>query len=129
MIFWLKFLGGLNAINQFARSIGDKSFRLDRGEPELNTALPNDPRDTTTPEAMEKTLQKLVLGNTLGSAQRTQLKTWLLGNTTGDHRIRAALPKNWILADKTGTGDYGVTNDIGIIWPNNCKPITFNCLL
>ncbi|WP_260655021.1 class A beta-lactamase, partial [Yersinia intermedia] len=45
----IKQLGGLEMVNQFARSIGDQTFRLDRWEPELNTALPNDPRDTTTP--------------------------------------------------------------------------------
>lgn len=29
----------------------------------------------------------------------------------------------WIVADKTGTGDYGVANDIGILWSPLCKPI------
>lgn len=120
----VKLLGGVNVVNDFAKYIGDKSFRLDRGEPELNTALPNDPRDTTTPESMEITLQKLVLGNALGLPQQAQLQTWLLGNTTGNYRMRAALPKDWIVGDKTGTGDYGVTNDIGVIWPKSCEPVT-----
>ncbi len=45
-------------------------------------------------------------------------------NTTGDTRIRAGVPKGWIVADKTGAGnDYGISNDIGIIWPPNCAPI------
>ena len=33
----------------FARSRGDDVFRLDRWETELNSAIPGDPRDTTTP--------------------------------------------------------------------------------
>ena len=48
-------LGGLEAINQWARSLGDDHFRLDRWETELNSALPDDERDTTTPLAMAKT--------------------------------------------------------------------------
>lgn len=45
------------------------------------------------------------------------------GNTTGDAKIRAGVPTEWIVADKTGTGSYGVSNDIGIIWPTGCEPI------
>ena len=42
-------IGGPPAITEFARSIGDERTRLDRWEIELNSALPGDPRDTTTP--------------------------------------------------------------------------------
>ena len=55
--------------------------------------------------------------------KRQLLKTWLIANTTGDNRIRAGVPKGWIVGDKTGTGSYGTTNDIGIIWPPHCAPI------
>jgi beta-lactamase class A len=115
--------GGPETITAFARSIGDKAFRLDRREPELNSAIPGDLRDTTTPAAMGKSLQQLVLGNTLGQSQRIQLQTWLQDNTTGDARIRASIPKGWIVGDKTGTGDYGTTNDIAVIWPSKGAPI------
>lgn len=76
----IKQLGGLAAVNQFARSIGDQMFRLDRWEPDLNTALPNDPRDTTTPAAMAASMNKLVLGDALLPAQRSQLACVLLGD-------------------------------------------------
>lgn len=33
---------------------------------------------------------------------------------TGDKRIRAGLPPDWSIADKTGSGDYGSTNDLGV---------------
>ncbi|OFA01790.1 class A beta-lactamase [Duganella sp. HH101] len=119
----MKQIGGPAAVTAFARSIGDTEFRLDRIETELNTALPGDPRDTTTPEAMAESLQKLLLGDALGAAQRKQLKDWMLGNTTGDTRIRAGVPAGSLVADKTGTGDYGTTNDIGVIWQPNKAPI------
>ncbi|EKN4919558.1 class A beta-lactamase BlaA [Yersinia enterocolitica] len=119
----IKELGGLAAVNQFARSIGDQMFRLDRWEPDLNTARPNDPRDTTTPAAMAESMNKLVLGDALRPAQRSQLAVWLKGNTTGDATIRAGAPTDWIVGDKTGSGDYGTTNDIAVLWPTKGAPI------
>ncbi|HHL2500451.1 TPA: class A beta-lactamase BlaA [Yersinia enterocolitica] len=119
----IKELGGSAAVNQFARSIGDQMFRLDRWEPDLNTALPNDPRDTTTPAVMAASINKLVLGDALRPAQRSQLATWLKGNTTGDATIRAGAPTDWIVGDKTGSGDYGTTNDIAVLWPTKGAPI------
>ncbi|HHH1777080.1 TPA: class A beta-lactamase BlaA [Yersinia enterocolitica] len=121
--FLIKELGGLAAVNQFARSIGDQMFRLDRWEPDLNTARPNDPRDTTTPAAMAASMNKLVLGDALRPAQRSQLAVWLKGNTTGDATIRAGAPTDWIVGDKTGSGDYGTTNDIAVLWPTKGAPI------
>ncbi len=80
----------------FARAIGDDTFRLDRTEPTLNTAIPGDPRDTTTPLAMAQTLRNLTLGSALGETQRAQLVTWLKGNTTGAASIQAGLPTSWL---------------------------------
>ncbi|GKX57482.1 beta-lactamase [Leminorella grimontii] len=116
-------LGGPNKVTAFARSIDDTTFRLDRTEPSLNTAIPGDERDTTTPLAMAESLRNLTLGNALGETQRAQLVEWLKGNTTGGESIRAGLPKAWIVGDKTGSGDYGTTNDIAVIWPENRAPL------
>ncbi len=119
----VKELGGLAVVNRFAQSLGDPAFRLDRWEPGLNSAIPGDPRDTTTPMAMASTLDKLVFGQALAPAQREQLTTWLKGNTTGDESIRAGLPPSWIAGDKTGAGDYGTTNDVAALWPPTGAPL------
>ena len=119
----IRLLGGPSAVTAFARSIGDNEFRLDRMETELNTAIPGDLRDTTTPAAMARDLQRLALGDALGAARRDQLQTWMRGNTTGDARIRAGVPRDWQVADKTGTGDYGTSNDIAVLWPPAKPPI------
>jgi beta-lactamase class A len=116
-------IGGPAGFTQFARSLGDTVTRLDRIETALNESLPNDPRDTTTPSAMAANLNSLLLGNTLAPASRDQLIQWLLANTTGATRLRAGVPDNWRVGDKTGTGDHGSTNDIGILWPPNAKPL------
>lgn len=118
----MKKLGGPKAVTQFARSIGDKSFRVDNWEDNLNSN-PKDIHDSSTPGAMTQTLQKILLGHVLAPHQREQLFAWMKGNTTGDTRIRAGVPKGWIVADKTGTGDYGISNDIGLIFPPNGAPI------
>lgn len=109
-------LGGPAAVTAYMRSIGDDVFRLDRWEPELNTAVPGDERDTSTPAAVERSLEKMVLGNALATPQREQLVSWLKGNTTGGKRMLAGVPRGWIVGDKTGTGSYGTTNDAGILW-------------
>jgi beta-lactamase class A len=119
----LKLVGGPSALTAFMRSIGDDTFRLDRWEPELNTALPGDARDTTTPAAMAASLRVLALGDALPAPQRAQYVEWLRGNKTGDKRIRAGVPAGWRVGDKTGTGDYGTLNDIGVLWPPARGPI------
>jgi beta-lactamase class A len=119
----MKQIGGPAAVTAYARSISDGEFRLDRWETELNSALPGDARDTTTPLAMARSLQKLVLGEALPAAQRKQLKDWMVGNTTGATRIRAGVPAAWTVADKTGAGDYGTVNDIAVIWPPGKAPL------
>jgi beta-lactamase class A len=119
----MQLLGGPAIITAFARSIGDREFRLDRWETELNTAIPGDPRDTTTPAAMAHSLAALTLGPVLSARQSAQLNTWMLGNTTGGKRIRAAVPSDWIVGDKTGSGEYGTANDIAVLRAPNRKPI------
>ncbi|CAN7556237.1 class A beta-lactamase [Trinickia sp. LjRoot230] len=116
-------LGGPAGITAFARSLGDTVTRLDRNEPTLNESLPDDPRDTTTPTAMVSDLRELLLGDRLSSGSRAQLLAWLAANRTGGARLRAGLPPGWRVGDKTGTGERGSTNDVGIMWPPTDKPL------
>lgn len=37
--------------------------------------------------------------------------------------ISAFVPKGWVVADKAGSGDYAIANDIGVIWPPKGAPI------
>ncbi|ATQ73346.1 class A beta-lactamase [Massilia violaceinigra] len=119
----MKLIGGPAGVTAFARSVGDTTFRLDRWETELNSAIPGDPRDTTTPEAMATLLRRVALDDGLPPAQRDLLQAWMRGNTTGAARIRAGVPAGWAVADKTGTGAYGSSNDIGIVFPPKGAPV------
>lgn len=115
--------GGPAALTAYARSIGDTVTRLDRIEPELNEATPGDPRDTTTPAAMLENLRQFVLGNALSPESRSRLTSWLVANRTGDARLRAGLPKDWRVGDKTGSGNHAVTNDVAVAWPPGRAPL------
>ena len=119
-----KKLGGPTGINTFARSMHDKHFKLDHWWPDEALSSPQSREDESTPAAMEKSLRKLILGNVLAKTQREMLITWLKNNVSGDSRIRAGVPKGWVVGDKTGSGfHYGTTNDIAVIWPPKCAPI------
>jgi beta-lactamase class A len=119
----LRQIGGPPQLTQFMRSLGDEATRLDRMEMELNTNLPGDPRDTTTPRAMVASMEQVLLKSALSDASRNLLIGWLIGSRTGLQRIRAGLPAGWKAGDKTGTGANGAVNDLAIVWPPDRKPI------
>lgn len=117
-------LGGPKGLNAFARSIKDNHFKLDHWWPDEALSSPASKEDATTPAAMAKSLRTLIFGNTLSTTQREMLITWLKNNVAGNPRIRAGVPKGWVVGNKTGTGfHYGTTNDVAIIWPPNCNPL------
>lgn len=107
-------LGGPSAITDFARSVGDDRTWMVRWELALNSALPGDPRDTTSPRAMGTGFLNMLTGNVFDEPHCAQLNEWMRTIVTGDKRIRAGLPPGWTVADKTGGGDYASTNDIGV---------------
>ena len=115
--------GGPAAVTAFMRALGDEVTRLDRSEPTLNDVAAGDPRDTTSPVAMAQTARKLVLGDALSAASREQLAAWLVACKTGDKRLRAGMPKEWRLGDKTGSGPRRETNDVAVIWPPARPPL------
>jgi beta-lactamase class A len=116
-------MGGPGGLTAWLRSLGDPVTRLDRVEPDLNQALPGDPRDTTSPAAMVSTMRRLLLGDALSPASRNRLTGWLVANQTGGRRLRAGLPADWRVGDKTGSGANGSTNDIAILWPAGRPPL------
>jgi beta-lactamase class A len=115
--------GGPQAITAFLRSIGDGVTRLDRNETSLNEATPGDLRDTTSPAAMLENLHCLVLGDILKPVSRAMLTNWMVRCQTGGNRLRAGLPADWKVGDKTGAGENGTTNDIGVLWLPDRAPV------
>lgn len=114
--------GGPAALTDYLRQLGDPITRLDRSEPELNVKHAELPLDTTSPRAMVGSLQKLSLGSALSPQSRHQLQQWLLANTTGGRRLKAGLPPDWRIGDKTGSNTTDA-NDVAIIWPPGRSPL------
>ena len=119
----LSVIGGPRGFTEFTRSLGDQTTRLDRDEPSLNTAIPGDPRDTTTPLAMAGDIEAVLLGGVLSEASRRRLEAWLIADKVGDKRLRAGLPPSWGIGDKTGSGDHGTANVIAILRPPGLAPL------
>ncbi|MEU5943561.1 class A beta-lactamase [Micromonospora sp. NPDC047548] len=121
----LRDLGGPAKLTSYVRRLGDAVTRADRTEPTLWQAVPGDLRDTTTPRAIGGDYHKIVLGDALPNDKGAFLRDLLERNATsaGAQRIRAGVPRGWVVADKTGTGNYGTLNDIAIVWPPNSAPL------
>ncbi len=119
----LGFIGGPEGLTRFARTLGDRMTRLDRYEVELNSNLPDDPRDTTSAGAMAASVERVLVGDVLTEDSRALLIDWLVNATTGLKRLRAGLPQHWRVGDKTGSGANGALNDVAIAWPRGRRPV------
>jgi beta-lactamase class A len=119
----LKLIDGPAGFTRFLRSIGDQQTRLDRYELDLNSNLPGDPRDTTTPRAMVHSMEQVLTKQVLSPASRELLLGWMINASTGLQMLRKGLPKEWKVGDKTGRGANGAVNDLAILWPPDRKPI------
>jgi beta-lactamase class A len=73
-----------------------------------------DPRDTATPDEMARFLARLQLGNLLPQPSTDLLLDLMTRVKTGPARLKALLPRDTVVAHKTGT-TVVVTNDVGII--------------
>lgn len=93
--------------------MGDRTEYRVAGRPARHDDARRDGRQHTRADARRR----------IAGRAAAQLVAWLRGNKVGDKRIRAGVPAGWAVGDKTGTGDYGTTNDAGVIWPTSRAPI------
>jgi beta-lactamase class A len=119
----LKANGGIEAMQNFYRSIGDDSTTVNRFEPEMNR-LDGD-KDTIQPSQSVADMQRLFLSpaSPLTAASQERLLGWMFASPTGADRLKAGVPAGWRVAHKTGTGGYGPTNDIGLLYPPTGAPV------
>ncbi len=119
----LHHIGGPEGFKSALSQLGDEITEPVRIEPKLNEGIPGDTRDTSTPRQLATDLKAYTTGNILTEEKKKILIDWMSENATGNTLIRAGAPKNWVVADKSGTGPYGRRNDIAIVMPPNKKPI------
>ncbi|WP_160009415.1 class A beta-lactamase [Nocardioides sp. AX2bis] len=117
-------VGGPGALDAaLVDDVGDRTTEVVRREPDLNTAVPGDPRDTTTPRALATSLGRYVLGDVLPAADRRLLEATMRRTETGDALIRAGVPQGWRVGDKTGSAGYGTRNDVAVVRPPGGDPV------
>ncbi|MEO1247413.1 MAG: class A beta-lactamase [Pseudomonadota bacterium] len=116
----LKLLDGPEGLTRRLRALGDTDTRLDRYEPELNLVLPGEERDTTMPRAMARSVAALLDDQYLSARSRQRLEGWLVATRTGLNKLRAGMPGEWRVGDKTGTGIApsmpNRSNDVATVW-------------
>lgn len=121
-------LGGPAGLQEALRGLGDTATVVARMEPDLNEAAPNDERDTSTPRALATDLRAYAVGDALTAERRQLLLDELTGNATGAPLIRAGVPADWAVADKSGAAAYGTRNDIAVVRPPGRAPIVMAVL-
>lgn len=121
-------LGGPQAFDAQLDELGDAGTTVSRIEPDLNEALPGDFRDTTTPRASANNLREYVFGDALDDEEKTTLTDWMKASQTGDTLVRAQLPEDWTVGDKSGGGMYGSRGDLAVVWPTDGRPIVISVL-
>ena len=115
-------VGGPEGITRFMRELGDPVTRLDRREPELNQGLAGDERDTTTPNAIARSLQALLFGSALSPSNQQQLQRWMEQNQVTGNLLRSVLPAGWTIADRSGAGGFGARSITAVVWPHTATP-------
>ncbi|MCD2478452.1 BlaZ-like penicillin-hydrolyzing class A beta-lactamase [Mammaliicoccus lentus] len=118
-------LGGYKEVNKRLKSLDDKTTKPSRMEPELNNYDPKSNKDTSTPKAFGKTLNKLINDGHLSKENKAFLIDLMINNKSGDTLIKKGAPKNFKVADKSGQAiTYASSNDVAFVYPKGeSKPI------
>ncbi|MDO9608054.1 MAG: class A beta-lactamase [Brevundimonas sp.] len=116
-------MGGIAVWRSWWPTFGDTTTVISRLEPDLNTALPNDPRDTCLPEQTLANIREMAFSDRLTPEHDALLQGWLIASPTGPNRIKACVPEGWSVAHKTGSGANGTTNDIAMLTPLTGSPV------
>jgi beta-lactamase class A len=112
----LRDLGGPTKVQRWLSDNNVSGLRIDRNIAQLLAARRDlyDRRDSSTPKAMVKLLQRIDSGTLIKPAGRNFLLALMARCETGKNRMRALLPFGTRVEHKTGTLD-GLTTDVGFI--------------
>ncbi len=113
----IKEIGGIKKVKQRLKELGDKVTNPVRYEIELNYYSPKSKKDTSTPAAFGKTLNKLIANGKLSKKNKNYLYLECL-IINGDTLIKDGVPKDYKVADKSGQAiTYASRNDVAFVYP------------
>jgi beta-lactamase class A len=117
-------IGGTKVANDFIHKIGCKNIQIKFTEIEMNVSHETMHENNSSPYEMSLLLKKFYKGKIVNKKNREKLLHYLTVNFTSNTRLKGALPKEIIVAHKTGTGSLDTTiidacNDVGIIYLPN----------
>jgi beta-lactamase class A len=122
-----KLIGGTEKANKFIHKIGVKDVAILDPEVRIQNDWSLQYKNYTTPFAAVQLLQKFNKEHILSKSSQDFLYKIMVETTTGPNKIKGLLPREAIVAHKTGfsgknkEGLTGATNDIGIITLPNGK--------
>ena len=125
--FLLKKIGGPQVVEDYVRSLGVKGIAIKASEIDMASAWEVQYTNWGKPADLVQLLDILYKGKALSKTSNDFLLKIMMETSTGPHRIKGLLPKDAVVAHKTGTSptnDAGLTpatNDIGIITLPNGK--------
>ncbi len=107
-------------VRRYLHNLGVKGIKVENTEKEMALDDKVQYDNWATPRGAVTLLQKLHAGEGLSASNRDLLLSWMMETRTGSQRIRALLPREVQVADKTGSSgsEHGLaaaTNDIGLI--------------
>jgi beta-lactamase class A len=109
-------LGGPSALHDWLQANGLTGLRVDRNIARLLSDRRDlwDVRDSSTPTAMVRLLQRIYRAELIKPASRNYLLRLMAQCQTGKNRLKALLPFGTPVEHKTGTLN-GLTDDVGFI--------------
>jgi beta-lactamase class A len=122
-----KLIGGTEKANKFIHKIGVKDVAILDPEVRIQNDWSLQYKNYSTPFAAVQLLQKFHKEHILSKSSQDFLYKIMVETTTGPNKIKGLLPREAIIAHKTGfsgknkEGLTGATNDIGIITLPNGK--------
>ncbi|PWV44870.1 class A beta-lactamase, subclass A2 [Chitinophaga sp. S165] len=122
-----RLVGGTEYVNKYIHGLGIDSIAIKATEKQMGQAWDVQYTNWSSPVAMLGLLQKVYAGRYLSKTSNDFLLKVLRETTTCPNRMRGLLPKDAVVAHKTGTsgtsaaGITAATNDVGIVTLPNGK--------
>ncbi len=124
-----RLLGGVEKVNRYVHDTGIREISIAATEEDMHKDWDIQYTNWSTPLATAQLLEKVYHGKLLSPGSRSFLWNTMVETSTGTQRIKGLLPKDAVVAHKTGSGPtkdniIAACNDIGIVMLPSGKHFT-----